>query len=330
MNNWVFLFLAVLAAVLVLGGLVAATRYRRWLGQCERRLEGGSKIMNTPGGPIEYAIWGTGGPVILCVHGTPGGYDQGRLLGEAAAAQGFWLISVSRPGYLRTPLALGRRPEEQADALAALLDGLGIHRAALVGLSGGGPAALQFALRHPDRCTSLVAVSAVNRQRPPSRKRFTGWLLASRFFTSNFGGWLIGSAIQLRPAVLPEAIVPDASIRASVLADPRRYAALAEIAQAAIQLPARRRTGMRNDDEQFANLPAYPFETMRVPTLIIHGTADENIPFASAQMMAQTVPGAELYPIAGGTHAAFMTHSDQVFTRLFDFVGAPGKGKITG
>jgi len=46
-----------------------------------------------------------------------------------------------------------------ADDLAALLDGLGISRTALTGVSMGGRIAVDFALTHPDRVDRLVLIS---------------------------------------------------------------------------------------------------------------------------------------------------------------------------
>jgi homoserine O-acetyltransferase/O-succinyltransferase len=56
---------------------------------------------------------------------------------------------------------------DQADALAAVLDGLGIARvSAFVGASYGAMVGLQFAARHGDRLQSLVAISGGDRAHP--------------------------------------------------------------------------------------------------------------------------------------------------------------------
>ena len=123
--------------------------------------------MQTPYGAIEYADEGSG-PVILITHGILGGWDQGMLVTHLAdpSQRPFRIISVSRWGYLRTPIphdpAL-RTAEAQADAYEALLDTLGIDKVAMVGISGGGPSAIQFALRHPERCWALVSIAGVTR-----------------------------------------------------------------------------------------------------------------------------------------------------------------------
>ena len=53
-------------------------------------------------------------------------------------------------------------PAAQADAYAALLDHLDI-KAPIIGMSAGGPSAIQFALRYPDRCSGLVLIAGVSK-----------------------------------------------------------------------------------------------------------------------------------------------------------------------
>lgn len=72
-------------------------------------------------------------------------------LGDPFLAAGMGSISVSRPSYLRTSIDVGRTAAEQADAFAALLHTLNIKKVAAQGISGGGPCAIHFAARHPDR-----------------------------------------------------------------------------------------------------------------------------------------------------------------------------------
>lgn len=53
-----------------------------WMQTNTVALNAGSKVVNTAKyGPIEYSKNGTG-PVVLCMHGGPGGYDQSSLIGE--------------------------------------------------------------------------------------------------------------------------------------------------------------------------------------------------------------------------------------------------------
>jgi pimeloyl-ACP methyl ester carboxylesterase len=69
--------------------------------------------------------------------------------------------------------------------LLAVLDGLGIDRAHVVGLSMGGYAVLQFGLRHPERASAIVAAGAGSGSGPAERAdwpRVAG-AIAERFVT---------------------------------------------------------------------------------------------------------------------------------------------------
>jgi 2-hydroxy-6-oxonona-2,4-dienedioate hydrolase len=71
--------------------------------------------------------------------GTPGpGFFQPSDWLES----GFGIISVSRPGYARTPLSSGETAEDQADLIMALLDFLDIEKVGVAAYSGSGPVGL--------------------------------------------------------------------------------------------------------------------------------------------------------------------------------------------
>jgi 2-hydroxy-6-oxonona-2,4-dienedioate hydrolase len=149
-----FLFVSLLAAGF---SALISIRYRREIRRERERVSTGSLIARTPCGLIEYAVTGDGPPVLL-VHGAGGGFDQGLEFGEPLARSGLRVIAMSRFGYLRTPLPADASAAAQADAHACLLDALGVRRAAVLGASAGASSAMQFALRHPDRCSALVLV----------------------------------------------------------------------------------------------------------------------------------------------------------------------------
>jgi 2-hydroxy-6-oxonona-2,4-dienedioate hydrolase len=143
-----------------------------WLGRAfstdqranRERLRGKSRVVKTRCGPIEYVDIGTG-PAILVVHGAGGGFDQGIEFAEPIAKAGYRVVAMSRFGYLQTPMPVDASPAAQADAHVALLDALGIHRTAVLGASAGAPSAMQFVLRHADRCLAFCAhgISTSNR-----------------------------------------------------------------------------------------------------------------------------------------------------------------------
>ena len=135
----VTIFVVLTVAVL---GLITGFRFTRDRRAARLRLMTGSQVIETRRGPVEYAIVGDRGPVVLLLHGGIGGWDQGVALGvdllsrdathpdyrqtldEGAdlLAEPFRLVAPSRVGYLRTPLETGRTPAEGADALALVTE----------------------------------------------------------------------------------------------------------------------------------------------------------------------------------------------------------------
>lgn len=116
-------------------------------------------IALTPPGPIEYRRTGSG-PVVLVLQGGHGTRDT-RLGHERLAEHGFTVVEASRPGYDSTPVSLGCSTQDQADALAQLLDTLGVGQAHLVAISAAGHVGIELARRHPDRIDRLSFESAV-------------------------------------------------------------------------------------------------------------------------------------------------------------------------
>jgi pimeloyl-ACP methyl ester carboxylesterase len=304
--------MAALASAGVAGTVRTLRRYRAAMQEVVASLRSGSHIALTPVGPVEYASVGEG-PAVLIAHGINGGYDQGLLAVRLIQDQPFRLVAVSRPGYLRTPLSVGRTPEEQADAYAHLLDALGIEHTVIVGISGGGPSALQFVLRHPERCHALVMVSAVSMRIAAQLTRRQ--LLMLNLLSRDFSLWLLGGASRRR-LLAGSGITPQDMER--LRRDPEKEEIVLRILQ---PLPMKmRRAGLDNDLEQFARLPVYPVERITAPTLVVHGTDDRIVPFAHAQFVAGKVAGGQLMPVEGGGHFCALIYKEQVLPRLIEFL----------
>jgi len=83
-------------------------------------------MLATRVGDVEIARLGQGSPVLL-LHGAMGGWEQALILGRAAIGRApLEFLAISRPGYLRTPLARSKTPAEQAELCAAVLDSLAL------------------------------------------------------------------------------------------------------------------------------------------------------------------------------------------------------------
>lgn len=269
--------------------------------------------IRTARGMVECAVAGQG-PVIVAVHGGMGGHDQSWLLARALSADldRHRVVAVSRPGYLATPIELGQTPDQQADLLAALLDALDIEDAAIVAVSAGGPAALQFAARHPSRCRALVLVSTCTGplHTPPE--------ILKRIRMMKFLAGIPGLAafLKWRTAGNPESAasrsIRDPELRARTLAHPEAGPLLRALQSSVFERMRDRLRGTINDIGQFATLTQLPASPIFAPTLIVHGEADTVVPFAHAEAALRRVANAELLAIPAGEHVSLFTHLDAV------------------
>ena len=101
---------------LLVVAVVVYARYRRDIRSAREHLQsGGSQVIETGCGPVEYATFGEGHPVLV-VHGIFGGYDQGLVIARGNVGERFRSIAPSRFGYLRSPLPEDASPAGQADA----------------------------------------------------------------------------------------------------------------------------------------------------------------------------------------------------------------------
>jgi pimeloyl-ACP methyl ester carboxylesterase len=294
--------LLIIAAVVVSGVLTPAyVLYRRDIARAYERISTGSQIAPSRCGPIEYAVKGEGPPVLV-VHGAGGGFDQGLELGDSLARAGFRVIAMSRFGYLRTPLPADATAAAQADAHACLLDALNLRAAAIVGVSAGGPSALQFALRFPDRTAALVllvpAVYAPRpNQAPPTRTPRGTLFLFDTALRSDFLFWAAGK------------VAHKTFIRAVLGTPPEVVTSASAPEQARVQrilehiLPVRaRRAGLLNDAAVTSSLPRYELENIAAPTLAISTADDLYGTFDGARYTAEHVPHARFIGYPRGGH----------------------------
>jgi pimeloyl-ACP methyl ester carboxylesterase len=275
--------------------------YPSWRRRLQARLEANSTVVSTAKGPVECSRYGPAGPVVVAIHGTPGGHDQIPSLFPRFPGGDFGLLCWSRPGYLRTPLSAGRAFEEQADLLAALLDALGLHRAALFAFSGGGPVAVHFAARHPQRVWALLLESAASGPRPWPRPRLVH---------SRLGNWLLALAARAWPEeVFTRLLRADSGLDAEKVRDrvvralrsPCRAGPLHGLLLSASP-PALREVGFANDRARLEQLAPLPLSAVSAPTLIVHGAQDADVPPEHAERAARSIRGAELLRVADGPH----------------------------
>lgn len=288
-------------------------RYRRDMRAARQRLENlGSQVIDTACGPIEYATYGEGHPVIV-VHGIFGGFDQGVVIARGNVGKRFRSIIPSRLGYLRTPLPDGATPAAQADAFACLLDALGIQKAAILGTSAGGTSAIQFALRHPDRCSALVLYSsalpgeaeATLPPEPLAKRLFKSdlifWLITT-YFRSNLNAMMgVPKGFELTPQFRADV----AQVMTTLLpVNPRSAGALFDMYRS-------------NPDIN----TGYPLKEISVPVLIVNAVDDPLALYANAKAAAERIPAARLVTIEDGGHM-LLGHQERVQSEIVSFLAS--------
>jgi pimeloyl-ACP methyl ester carboxylesterase len=286
----------VAAALLTVVAIVAIV-YFRSIRRAYGRIEGGSTVVSSPYGDIEYARGGTGPPVLV-IHGSGGGFDQGELLARTVLDDGFDWIAPSRFGYLRSTFQEGATFDDQARAYAHLLDHLGIAKAAVIAMSHGGPSALLFAVLHPERVASLTLISAgvtsLQARVPDQEQANRKGNMLTTIFSHDVLYWTVSKLFRK-----PLMGLMGASDEVVARLTPEQRALVDRIIDE-MNPVAPRASGVMFDNR--AAMPNQRISAIRAPTLILHAVDDGLQLYQHALFAAETIPGARLVRFERGGH----------------------------
>ncbi|RCN55866.1 alpha/beta hydrolase [Acidiferrobacter thiooxydans] len=266
-----------------------------------------SRMTLADGRVLAYADCGpsSGMPVVYC-HGFPSSAREADLLVPVLAAEGVRLIAPDRPGYGASSPQTGRSLGGFADDVAALLDHLGVAKAAVIGVSGGGPYALSLLARLPERLGPGALVAGLG---PPSAQVScrTDFFPIARWALYVIGIAPVLAPLLARPAVhalrlrgrLQLGLRLTAPADREVLADPAvldilvgaQHAGLIQGGYAAVQ-----------DLLLYVRPWDVSLAAIRAPCTLWHGTCDRIVPAAVAVALAGALPTARLRLIPGEGH----------------------------
>ncbi|AEH36172.1 alpha/beta fold hydrolase [Halopiger xanaduensis] len=209
------------------------------------------------------------------------------------------------PGRLRTPLLsrFGYSIEGLAADLEAVLEDAGVRSAHIVGASLGGMVAQQYAVEYPRASSlTLLCTSHGGPDAAPIPEDVRQQLLAG-------GG--DGDRKRLRDSMRPvfsERFTNRNPHLMDRIVEWRREQDAGG--------PARIAQGAAVSNFDVADRLA----SVRVPTLIMHGTDDRVVPPANARLLAERIPDAELEHVDGGSHCFFVERDDRVNESLLSFL----------
>ena len=239
---------------------------------------------------LYYEDTGGPGPALLFLHGA-GGNHLSWWQQVPVFAEEYRCITVDQRGFGQSPdVAGGPGPAALATDALALLDHLGIAKAALVAQSMGGWAAVGAAVRAPERFWAIVVANTVgnltNAEITALRQK-------------------LADASPPRPAVLWQAALGE-TFRKS---HPTRTFLYAQIAGLNTPLPADFR-------DQLGRLttPVERYAATRVPTLFLTSDEDGLIWPELSQKVHEHVPGSRFERVGAAGHSTYFERPD-VFNR---------------
>jgi class 3 adenylate cyclase/pimeloyl-ACP methyl ester carboxylesterase len=195
--------------------------------------------------------------------------------------------------------------EAQVRDLEAVVDALGLERFALYGISQGGPTAITYAVRHPERVSHLILYGSFARFLDTEE----GHQQAEAMLTLVRQGW--ASDVPAFRQLFTSLFMPEADIDAI-----RAFNELERVSASADNVVGLMTALLDIDVTKL--LPQ-----VTVPTLVIHRRGDAVAPFESGRELATGIPGARFLPLDGSNHWPLPNEpaAAVIAKAVYDFLG---------
>jgi len=176
--------------------------------------------------------------------------------------------------------------EERMDDVRAVMDAVGSERAALIGVSEGGPMSLLFAATYPERTVALVLYGATARYLRDVDYPHDSEEALAEFRRILDDGWGRGESLR----VFAPSLLEDDRIREFM---------------GRVERVAGSPGTMRPFLDAIAGIDVRAvLPTVSVPTLVLHATGDTTIPVGAGRWLAEHIEGARFIEFAG-EHLAY-------------------------
>ena len=266
------------------------------------------QIQSADNRTISFADYGpASGLAVLCCHGGPGSRLEPRRISEQAAAAGFRLIGVDRPGYGKSTPLPGRSICDWTQDAIAVADHLMLDQFLMVGVSTGGSYALATAAVAPSRvlgvlvCCGMTDIAWAN---DVDDAKMVG---AQPIWNAPDRDAAIAVAIEQFGERGDKVMVPDAD--APPVLSPADMAVVMDPAYAEGD-PTNERFAqgvLGYADDRIADGPRHGWSSFEIdkvvcPVIVIHGEQDWIVPVAQAHHTAAILRDAELRTFAEHGH----------------------------
>ena len=322
MQTIMYVFIGIVVFIILL-----FISFRRWKRSAIKVMDDG-EVMKTATGEIHYKLTGEG-PVLFFMHGGPGGIDQGILIGDMVQ-EGYSILVVSRPGYLRTPF-VPLSYEEQVDQYAELLDKLNIDKVVAMGYSAGGPLALNFANKYPERTHALVMEAGVSTvyEMPDEEYMDSFWV---KLFTKNsiqdFLSWITVIAIRFafkmtfKSIIKLETLLDKESIKKFadlVSNDKERRMWLKKFMNTTVPMSIRK-LGLNHDVELLTSIEKIPVDNINAKSLLVYSKDDNDVKWLHAEYLETNLKDFELLVTHGGHFMWVGEDMDKIKLKRIEFL----------
>lgn len=172
--------------------------------------------------------------------------------------------------------------------LEAVVDAARLERFPLLGISQGGPIAVAYAVRHPERVSRLVLYGSYLRGRLRRSSSATAREEAETLVRLVRVGW--GKDVDAYRRLFASLFWPGASLE--------EMRAFAELQRVSASPETAARITEAFDGVDVSDLAP----RLDVPTLVLHVEGDARIPFDEGRRAAALIPGATFVPLPGVNH----------------------------
>lgn len=271
-----------------------------------------STLKTTDGTQLYFKDWGTGKPVLFS-HGWPLDADMWDSQMNFLAERGYRVIAFDRRGFGRSDQPwTGNDYDTFASDINDLINHLDLQDVTLVGFSMGGGDVTRYIGRYgTDRVAALVLLGAVT----PVFGKMADY--PQGVDLSVFAGIRDG-LLRDRAQFISDFATPFYGLNAGqtvsegVLTQTLNLALMASLKSTLDCVTAFSETDFRAD-----------IAKVDVPTLVIHGSNDQVVPFESTgKVAAEMIEGSELKVYDNAPHGFAVTHQDQLNQDLLAFLDA--------